>query len=255
MGFIRGGLLFVVGVLLLLSLLIGNVLLVLSSSLQYENIQEKLTPVIGEIIFEQTDISKFQESFDIMKEYCEQGNKQVIVKEESYDFEISCDEILTGTPEGVLDSQVEKFLQENYYKEYDCEFFDCFEENPVPFFLISEMTHNYIQSKYYYVLVVSLVLLVVMFFLVEDKRNLLIIAGILLILSSLPFMKLNAFSSAVSGDYSSQIFSLFFEQARVVFWWMFVIGLLILGTGIGLRFWNFEKAKKIFERKKRKKKK
>ncbi len=249
MGFIRGGLLFIVCILLLLSLLIGNAFLVLSSSLEYENVQEKLNPVIKEIIYGEVDVSKMQDSFDVMKKYCAEGNTQVIIKEEDYDLTIPCEDILTGTPESVLDSQVDKFIQENYYKNYNCTFIQCFKENSVPFFLISEMTKNYIKSKFYYIMVVSFVLLFLMFFLIEDKRNVLIILGILLVLSSLPLMKLSAFSSIGPNEFSSQIFSLFFEQAHKIFLWVFVIGLLIFGLGIGLRFWNPEKARKIFERK------
>ena len=239
MGFIRGGALFFAGVLLLISLLVGNTLLVLSTSLEYNNVREKLTPVIEEIVYGSINTSQIEDSFNLMKTSCQQGNNQLTLGED-YQFVISCEEINTLSAKEVLDQQIKKFMDDNYYKEYKCSFLKCFGENKMPFFLISKMSKDYIKSKYYYVLAFSILFAALTFLFIENKKNFPIIVGILLILSSLPFMKLNAFSSAVSGDYPSQIFSLFFEQARVIFWWMLIIGIVLVGIGIFLRVWNFE---------------
>jgi len=185
MGFIRGGLLFFVGIILLLSLIIGNSLLVGSSALEYDNLQENIKPMIMKLISEDINISG--DNFDEIKEYCEEQNSEIfIIEEKDFGFEIDCDLILSSTPETFLDKQVEKFIEENYYKEYDCGFISCFEDNEIPFFLISEQTKDYIKNKYHWSLGISLVLGIVMFLLVGDKRNFLILAGILLIISSLP---------------------------------------------------------------------
>jgi len=239
MGFIRGSGLFFVGVLLLISFLIGNVLLVLSSSLEYNNVQEKITPVISTIIYKQINSSEIENSLNLMRTGCQQGKSQLTLGED-YQFVILCEDINTLSAQEVLDKQIEKFMNETYYKKYDCNFIKCFGENKMPFFLVSKMSHDYIKSKYYYVLAFSVLFAALVFLFTENKKNFPITVGILLVLSSLPFMKLNVFSSAVSGNYSSQIFSLFFEQARVIFWWMLVIGIILIGVGIFLRVWNFE---------------
>ena len=49
MGLIRGGLLFIVVVLLFLSFLVGNIFLTLNLSLDYNNVQPELTSVIRNI--------------------------------------------------------------------------------------------------------------------------------------------------------------------------------------------------------------
>ena len=240
--------LIIVCILLLGSLFIGNFLLVLSSSLEYENVKSELNPIIKEAIYDSVNMEKVDDNFAIMKVYCEGGNSEFVVSDD-FEFRIPCNEILVGTPDSVLDSQIEKFLQENYYKEYDCDFIGCFGKSEIPFFLVSEMTKNYLENKYYYFLVFSLIFLGIIYLLVEDKKNTLVIGGSLVIVSSLPFIKITSFS--FGPESYSQMFAIFVEQSHVIFWWMFIIGILILGMGIGLRFWNFDKAKEFLERKKK----
>jgi len=252
MGFIRGGALFFVGAVFLISLLVGNSLLLISSTLEYDNLQENIKPIVTEEISKEINISDIEKNFDEIKIYCEEKSSEISLIEETQDlgFEIDCDLILSSTPEDFLDKQVEKFIEENYYKEYECNFISCFKEQKIPFFLMSEQTKNYVKGKYYFLLGVSLVLAVGMFLLVENKKNFLILAGILLILSSLPFMFLKNISL---GEYS-QILPIFIEQAQSVFWWMLVIGLIAGGLGIGLRFWSFENIKGMFGKKGKRKK-
>ena len=246
MGFFRGGLLIIVCILLLGSLLIGNFLLVLSSSLEYENVKMELTPIIKDMIYDSVDEEKIETSFAVMKVYCEKGNSAFIIQED-YNFVIPCEDILNGTLESVLDSQIEAFMQENYYKEYTCSFIECFGESEIPLFLFSEMSKNYLENKYYYFLIFSLVFLGFVFLLVEKKINTLILGGSLVIVSSLPFIKITSFS--FGSETYSQIFLIFVKQSNMIFWWVFTIGILILGIGIGLKFWNFNKAKEFLEKK------
>ena len=124
MGFIRGGLLFFVGVLFLLLLIIGNGLHVASSALEYDNLKENIKPVISEAILKEVDTSGIEKNFDEIKTYCEEKNSDFSIIEEGQDFEIDCELILSSTPENFLDNQIDKFIEENYYKEYDCGFID-----------------------------------------------------------------------------------------------------------------------------------
>jgi hypothetical protein len=237
MGFMRLSLVFIVGIVLLLSLIIGNSLLVVSSALEYKNLQENVKPIIAEAISKDSEVSNIEENFNAVKTYCEEKALEISIVEESQEFEIDCDLVLASTPENFLDKQAEKFIEENYYKKYECGFVDCFKEQDIPFFLMSEQTKDYVKGKYYLFLGISSVLALGMFLLVEGKKNFLILLGILLIISSLPFMFLNNVSL---DETSSQIFSIFIEQAQSVFWWMIVIGLIVGGLGIGLKCWNFD---------------
>ena len=238
MGFMRLSLVFIVGIVLLLSLIIGNSLLVVSSALEYDNLQENVKPIVAEAISKDTEISDITNNFNELKIYCEEKANEISIIEESQEFEIDCDLILSSTPETFLDKQVEKFIEENYYKKYECGFVDCFKEQDIPFFLMSEQTKDYVKGKYYLFLGISSVLALGMFLFVSNKKNFLILLGILLVISSLPFM----FLKNVSVDETaSQIFPIFIEQAQTVFWWMFIVGLIIGGLGIGLKCWNLSK--------------
>ena len=90
-----------------------------------------------------------------------------------------------------------------------------------------------------------------MFFLVQDKRNLLVIVGILLTISALPFMKLSMLTSLSPDENLTKILDALFAQASKIFLTIFIIGLIVFGVGIGLRFWKF---KKLFEKKKEERK-
>jgi len=239
MGFIRGGLLFVISVILIISLLIGNIFFVFSSSLKYENINSHLGPVMSDLVEKQINLSSVEEGFSQIQEYCK-THDDFVLGEEGYVFVLSCEEVINGTPENVIASESSKFLEKIYYKNYECGFFDCFKEGEVPFFLISQKTQKYIQNKFYYSLLISLILMVLMFFFVQSKKNWFFLVGSLLIFTSLPFSKLDIFSSFSSNEYVVEMFSLFFSSAWNVFLIMFLIGIVLITTGIAFKLWDLE---------------
>jgi len=243
MGLIRGGLLFVVTVLLFLSFLVGNVFLTLNLSLDYDNVQPELTPVIRELAESEIDLNSIvNEKFESMELYCQNNsNSEVsdfVFNEYGYTFVIPCDIVFQG-PVVVVDKGIENIVNEIYYKDYDCDFLDCFGRTEMPFFLISAKAKDYWQSKFYFSLLISFVLIGLMFFLVEQKFNLPVVVGILFIISSLPFMKLNWLLSFFSNSLYLQFFTVFFTKAYMVFLITFILGIVILALGIILKFFKF----------------
>jgi hypothetical protein len=247
MGFLRGSLVIFLGILLFVSIFSSILLFVLSSSLEYKNVEKHFNPIISTVIYDSIDTLKVEERFLDMQSYCLDHQNYVIIQN-NYNFDISCSDILEGDYQSVLEKQVDEFVSETYYRGYDCSFLDCFSKEGVPFFLISQETQNYVKSKFYFMIVFSLVLAGLMFLFLENRRNLLIVIGSLLIVSSLPLMKLGSLPLLFSGDYVPEVVSLFSETASFVFWFVFILGLFILGGGIALKFWGIDRIKGIFQR-------
>jgi len=235
--------LFFVGVLLLVSLLSGNVLLTLGLSLSYENVNNELSYILTDVILggyndvlPDTEINlteRVDEGFEFMEEYCE-NNTEFVYSEGEYTFTIPCDIVEKG-PEQIINQSISSAVDEVYYKEYNCEFWDCFGEEDLPFFLASEKAKEYWTSKFYLALIVSSILSALALLLIENRRNFPIVLGSLMAVSALPFMKLNSFVSFFDGVVV-QFISVFISEARTVFLIFFISGLILIGLGIALHF-------------------
>jgi len=246
MGFIRGGLLTIVIIILFISLILGNAFFVASSSLDYKNVKEQLSPVIQKIVLESIDSSDINQNLQLMRTYCEQNNNMdYVIDEEDFKITITCDEIFSGTPESIINIEIEQFINQTYYKDYDCGILDCLSKEGTPFFLMSKNTKDYLRGKFYLLLLVALVLLVIMFFLLENKKNLPFIFGILIMISSLPFIWINSLSKTLSNETAREIISALLSNASSTFIIFFVFGLIIFGVGIALKFWKSETGEAI----------
>ncbi|MFH1607879.1 MAG: hypothetical protein ABIA78_01985 [archaeon] len=235
MGMIRGGLFVIVSVILFVLFLVGNVLFTLNLSLDYETIKPELVSVVEDMTEEGFDISgAMDENYEIMEAYCEENSEYVFSKQ-GYTFVISCESVVQGS-EAVAEEVVESIVEQTYYKDYDCDFWDCFGEEEIPLFLVSEKAKDYWESKFYLLMGICAIFVLLMFFLVETKTNLPIVVGALLILSSLPFAKVEWFVSLFSFSSFLDLFSVFFTKAYSVFLISFIVGILILCTGIIMKF-------------------
>lgn len=247
MGFIRGGLLTIAIIILLSSLIIGNIFLVASSSLEYDNIKKHLNPVLENILFSSINSSNISENFEIMKMHCENENTKYVIEEKDFRISIDCQNILSGTPESVLDEEISQLIDDVYYNEYNCGFLSCFDAG-MPFFLISKHTKDYFRGKFYLLLGFSAVIVLILFFLFKDKKSLLTSLGILLIISSFPFIWINSITRTISNETAKEIFSAILSNAYTNFIIIFILGLIILGAGISLKFWNFSDIKNRFSK-------
>jgi hypothetical protein len=265
MGFFRGGLLVIICILLFLSFLAMNSFATLNSSLKYENVQEQIAPIVENITSGAiTDLipEEFQDSigdFNLTKEmeaakeamrpYCENVSEyEYVFQEGGFTFTVPCD-LLNETPETLIQKGIEDIVEDTYYSEYDCGFWDCIEKTGSPLFLFSEQAQEYWKGKFYYALVVSLILIALMFFLVKTKPNWPIITGALLIGSVIPIKSLEKILTSVVGSPFDALVGIFFSRASAVFWTSLIIGLLVLGGGIAWRVLAKDSIKKRMSKK------
>jgi hypothetical protein len=232
MGFIRGGLLTIVVVLLFLSLLAASMLLTLSLSLKYENIKPELTSVIRDSIEEGIKEKGVEGDFVLMQEYCE-NNSVYPLTEEDYSLEVPCETVDQGL-DSVVEYLANALVDKAYYDDYDCDFWDCFELDEVPFFLISEKAKQYWSSKFYFALFASIVFASLTLLLVERKTTFPILLGTLMIVSALPLLKVD-WLFILFGDFASGMISVLFSQAMSVFWIMAIVGGVLVVLGIILK--------------------
>lgn len=238
LNFIKKSFLVILCIVLLISFIAMNALFVISSSLEYNYIQSSVKPILKDVIFKDMDKAEFEKNFEAMKLYCQQNNTEYVLFQDNNVITIQCSDILNGTSESIVDLQIDKFIQDNYYKKYECSFIQCFKSEKPLFFVLSESTYNYFNSKFYISILISLILIALIFFLVEFKRNVLTLIGILLILSSLPFAKFNLFTGLITDTNILNILTLVFAKAYTIFLISFVLGILFLGAGIGLKIWG-----------------
>jgi len=258
MGFIKGGLLVIISVFLFIILFLGNVFFVLSLSLDYENVQEELGPVLQNLTENKLNITvgdfnlteEMGEAFEFMREHCQNETAYVFARG-GYTFVLPCDllEEIDEDPQSLINQGMENIVEQIYYDDYDCEFWNCFQKTGLPLFLISEKAKNYWQDKFYFTLIAFAVMVILIFFLVEHKQNTLIIVGSILLLSSLPLLKLEKIIGSIIGNSYFAFIGVFFNKIDTVFWIVFFSGLIIIGAGIALRFLHRDFIKKKFSKK------
>ncbi len=232
MGVIRGILAVVVGTLLFTSVLAGGILLTISSSLKYENVREGLTPVIKDMISGQTG-GEIESQVSFMKTHCNQS-LEYIFEYENYSISIPCEVIANGT-QAVIDYGVEKAIEQTYYQEYDCDFTDCFKQDELPLFLISEHSQKYFNSKFYIVLGFGLLLTILLFIIIQKKSGLPLMLGIFFVVSSLVIWKIPILIAKPFGEAAESLLNIFFSSSYSVFIKMLVIGIILIVTGIILK--------------------
>ena len=258
MGFIKGGSLVIISVFLFIILFLGNVFFVLSLSLDYENVQEELGPILQNLTENKLNITvgdfnlteEMEEAREFMMEHCQNETSYVFARG-GYTFVLPCDllEEIDEDPQSLIDQGMENIVEQIYYDDYDCEFWNCFQETGLPLFLISEKAKNYWQDKFYFTLIAFAVLVILIFFLVEHKQNTLIIVGSILVLSSFPLLKLEKIIGSIVGNSYFAFVGVFFNKMDTVFWIVFFSGLIIIGAGIALRFLHRDFIKKKFSKK------
>lgn len=254
MGFIRGGLLVIVSVLLFSSFLAGNFFLTLTLSLEYDNIKPELVSVVNALAGEEMNLGQMvDEKYPSMQEYC-QNNSEYVFSEQGYTFVIPCSVVSQGS-DAIFDYGLNTLIEDIYYEEYDCNFWECLEETGTPFFLISEKAKDYWKHNFYFSLIVSIILVALAFILTEKRTNLPILVGIMLMVSGIPFLMINWISlnwipSSMFGEYFVQLFTIFFTKSHTIFLISFILGLIVLGIGILLKFfWIGFKISNIFSKK------
>jgi hypothetical protein len=243
MGLIRGSLLVIVSVLLFIMLLLTTSFSVLNSSLEYENIKPELVSITESIAEEYNLKEIINETLPFMEIYCENNSEFVFKSEEIGEtFVIPC-EVVNEGPDAIISKSVENFVDTFYYKEYSCEFFDCFKEKETPFFLISKKSKDYWNGKFYTGLIFSVILVILMFFIISNKTTLPILVGGLLILSALPFLKIEWLFSVIGNlvgifSFIGELLKFLFSEAYSASIILIILGVVSILLGIFLKLFK-----------------
>jgi hypothetical protein len=262
MGFFRGAGVVIVSVLFFVSILTAGIFWTLSLSLNYDNVNSKVSSVSSSIVGEKLNSAELNKTFSLMKNYCKTNpNYSYVFKEGNYSYNLSCKNLPNSTNE-LLSQTTSYFVKDFYYKTYSCEFWSCFKEQGIPFFLVSKYSQDYWHKLFVKLILFSILLFVLLFFLTKRKANAFILSGALLIIASLPILKLKilgtnivekmfspvgeAVSWGASKDTIANIVGVFFSESSRVFLTYFVIGIILLIAGIVFTFMSF--GFKIFEK-------
>ncbi len=234
MGMIRGGLLTLVAILLFLSLFAMNTFGTISMSLDYDSLKPEMTNVVSEIIRDQIDIT---ESIDLSmigsQLICQNNNTEIVQEFGGKVYTIPC-EIISQGSEAVVTYIIGDFVEQVYYDEYDCDFWDC--SYTPPYHLVSSKAKSYWSGWFYTALVISLLLAVGGFFLIENKKSYPFMLGGLIFISVLPFAKVSWLLALLGSWEFLSFFTIFFAKAYSVFIIMFILALVLVGVGIVLKF-------------------
>lgn len=228
MGFIREGSLFFVCAVLFAVFIVIGIVFTLTLSLKYENVKQELTPIIKE--FAEKNINLKQTIDQNIVEMRKNCVDQYSFEEGELAFTIPCSVLSQGS-DAVLDYSLNSLVDKLYYTEYSCEFWDCFKQQGQPYFLFSQKSEDYFKGKLYLLLLASIIIFILIFFLAEEKSNSFILAGILMIVASLPFIKLEWFFSLMNNQIMD-ILSAFFSKSINVFLVGFILGVVLITAGI-----------------------
>jgi uncharacterized protein (DUF2132 family) len=197
------------------------------------------------------------ENYNDVLDYCKSHNSYLFEdNKSSYDFTFPCETVALGVP-SIIEYATSDLVDEIYYKNYDCDFVDCFEATGTPFFLFSLHTKNYFKRKFIFLILGAIACAFLMFLFAERKGTALILTGLALTVS--PFfirvifnILLSLFTNSLYGfvdlDFSLFI-TPFFSKLGFVRILYLICGFILLGLGIFFRLWTFSATKKKFSHK------
>ena len=237
MGAIRGFFLVIVSVLLFLSLFSFALFLTLTSSLDYNNLQNESKIVIKEMLKENMNInSVIDDAYPFIQIYC-QNNSEYVLSFQDYTFAIPCN-ITTNGKEFIVDNGIDYLIKGIYYRDYGCQFLDCFGKSEIPTFLFSIKSYTFLKNIFYTVFAISFLLILLVFFLVEKKTNLPLLLGGLMIVSSLPFLKIKSFIQLIPNESAIKIVGLFFSNSNLIAIQILIAGIVLLIVGFILKLFK-----------------
>jgi len=252
MGIIRGGLFTLVTIAFLIAVLIFGVLMTISDSLDYKNVHEN----VGTFVLDQinnslepngigaSDINTaLAEAQPNLEALCQNDSSRYLSSEDGIfpggealpvEINLSCASVEKGS-DAIISEVVNESIDQLYTKNYDCQLFDCLDNETQAFYFFSQDFKDYVEGKYTLFLIAIIVIFILMFVIAENKSNSFIVAGFLMVLISLPFMKLNSIFGFLDG-YLQFIFNIFFNESYITFIRVFIAGIVLLAFGLVLKF-------------------
>ncbi|MDA3836926.1 MAG: hypothetical protein PF542_04855 [Nanoarchaeota archaeon] len=246
MGLIRSGAVIALSSVLFLTLFLGNGLLTLTWSLEYDNVAPHVQNFSGGIFEDLGVRENIINDYQLMEDYCGSYDAYPYNRDE-ISLKVPCDIIRLG-PDSVVNYSVSKFFYDVYNKEYDCSFWKCVKEadNGI-FVLISAKANDYWKSKFKLAILASVILAGLLLLVLESKYSLFTITGILMMFSAFPYMKLNWVFGFLPEGSLTGLFVALFTKSYNVFLIMTIIGAVLLAIGIAFEFLGFGlKLSKLF---------
>jgi hypothetical protein len=237
MGLIRGTALIIVSSIFFISLLLSNLFLTLSWSLEHETLYTELQDIAKETLQEYDIIPEINSDFEQLGIYCYDKEFYTFNSGE-YSFKIPCETIKQGK-NATIEYSIGNFINETYYKSYDCEILECIKTSDQPFVLISEKTKNYFNEKFKITLLLSVVLAILLILLSKKKSNGFIAVGILTGISALPFKGVKWIASLFDNSIIFEFIGVFFSRAHNVFLIMLISGIILFLIGLGLAIMKY----------------
>jgi len=248
MGLIRKSGLILIVFLVLINIFMLGLFFTIQGSLDYSNVQTKINEVVVSLISQSGISAKITELLPSMNLYCVE-NSDYVFNYETFTLAIPCETISQGE-EAIYDYAIGYTVENIYFKEYSCGYWECFATEKLPFFLVSQFSKDYWRSMFYYSLFSLLIFLGLGFLFVEDKSNFFVLFGALFFVESFIFYKIEFAISLVSGlilgvvgvagvldvSFLSEILMVFFSGTWKVFLIFFLLGILLLFVGIFLKF-------------------
>lgn len=246
MGILRGGAITILTVLLFITLFTVGILWAISSSLEYNQLKPSLVNISKEVIQEYSILNVLQQNQQYIQVYCTQNDK-ISFNQSGLNLNIPCSVALSGT-DAIIEYGVIQLVDQLYYKQYDCEFWQCVKEQNPPLVLISEKSYQYWRALSYWSLILAIFLFLLIFLIAKNKSTPFIISGILMIITAIPFKNLNWVFNLLPIDSVAKFLSMFFAKSYSVFLTMLILGIISLALGLILKFtgigkkisWNYK---------------
>lgn len=237
MGFIRSGVVFIVSVLLFFTLFAGNLFLTFTWSLEDDNVQPYLHNITEKLVETNQERTKLLDLYEHMQIMC------ISYPGFSHEFEntkivIPCEQINIG-PKETIDYAIEIIPESFYYKEYNCSYWNCLEEGNKPIILLSKFSKDYWHNNFQIITVISIILILLSLLFSRDKHTPFVVSGILMIISSLLFKKINWFISLIPSFIPIEFVPAFFIDSYDVFILMSIIGLILIIFGASFAFFKW----------------
>ncbi len=217
-------------------LIISNIITTINFSYHHNTLSENLKPLIISTVSEQTSNFSEQEINKGITEVCSIQNNVTM-----QDYVIPCSEISSNN---ALNDIFLYVFNEIYYKNYNCDFIDCYEEENMPFVLLSETTDKNINKIFLISIGIILLFLTAYFFLLKKRKYFFFSSGVAFILFSpisiflkriLRSLQLEKIGLPENMPLNNAI-NLIFKGAGATFWIWFLIGLVLISLSIFLKF-------------------
>lgn len=245
MDFIRGAVVTLFGFVMVIGIVFMNISMTFASSLEYDTLKPALGDSAKEVISNMINLNDISREG---KNACK-FDSEYFLEYNDKRFEIPC-EIIEQGKESIEGYILDNFIDEIYYSNYDCEFWECVKESDIPFVLISDKARVYWASRAVLLAAMSFILFLLIVLVSNKRPSKFISTGVLLALCSLPFKNIDWVAKIVPAQVAP-LFLLLSQKAHSTFMIMLFIsaGLVLIGIVALIFGWNMKFNKGTSEKK------